>query len=568
MVKSVERSAGSSLDIVPLGGLGEFGKNMMTYRLNDSMVIVDAGIMFPGHEHAGVDLILPDTSYVDEHREALRGIVITHAHEDHIGALPYVAKRLGVPVYGTKLTMAMIRKRLDEHELVDDVELVEVTPGESFSIGAFGAELVHVTHSLADAVAVVLETPFGKILHTGDFKVDDAPPIGPPIDLKRLASLGDEGVLCMLSDSTNAEVSGRTGAESSVAAAFDELVRDAPGRVLLSCFTSSTHRIQVAIDIAATLGRKVALLGRSMVGNVQTAIDVGYLRVPAGVLWAAEDLDNVPRSKQLVITAGSQGEQLSALSQIANDTHRYVKLEPGDRVILSSRVIPGNERAVNRVVNRLFRLGADVVQQRDAHVHVSGHGSAEDLDMVLRLVKPKSFIPIHGEWRQLFHHAKLARESGVDPENVFLAEDGDVVRIHADGADGAGGAQMVDHFDLEHVLLDGSGLGLVEDCVVRDRRRLAATGVVVPMVSLSPGRRPQVSDILSRGFIENEDAEALLSEAHDVMLAAIERLSSDDAENENAIEDLLESTLRRFFRKRGIRRPVILPVVVASEEEP
>ena len=571
MVKSVERSTGSSLDIVPLGGLGEFGKNMMTYRMDDSMVVVDAGIMFPSHEHAGVDLILPDTNYIDEHRKALQGIVITHAHEDHIGALPYVAKRLGVPVYGTKLTIAMIRKRLDEHELLDDVELVEVTPGESFSIGVFGVELVHVTHSLADAVAVVLETPFGKILHTGDFKVDDAPPIGPPIDLKRLASLGNEGVVCMLSDSTNAEVSGRTGAESSVAAALDELVRDAPGRVLLSCFTSSTHRIQVAIDIAAELGRKVALLGRSMVGNVQTAIDVGYLRVPAGVLWSTEDLENVPRSKQLVITAGSQGEQLSALSQIANDTHRYVKLEPGDRVILSSRVIPGNERAVNRVVNRLFRLGADVVQQRDAHVHVSGHGSAEDLDMVLRLVKPKSFIPIHGEWRQLFHHAKLARESGIDPENVILAEDGDVVRVHADGANGAdgpGGAQVVDHFDLEHVLLDGSGLGMVEDCVVRDRRRLAATGVVVPMVSLSPGRRPQVSDILSRGFIESEDAEALLSEAHDAMLAAVEKLSSDDAENENAIEELLESTLKRFFRKRGIRRPVILPVVVTSEKEP
>ncbi|GMR23912.1 MAG: ribonuclease J [Acidobacteriota bacterium] len=561
MVKSAHRSTGSSLDIVPLGGLGEFGKNMMTYRLDETMVVVDAGIMFPGVEHAGVDFILPDTRYVDEYRKALQGIIITHAHEDHIGALPYVAKGLGVPVYGTKLTIAMIRKRLAEHDLLDDIELVEVTPGENFSIGAFGVEMVHVTHSLADAVAVVLETPFGKILHTGDFKVDDAPPVGPPIDLKRLAALGDEDVLCMLSDSTNAEVPGRTGAESSVAAAFDELVRDAPARVLLSCFTSSTHRIQVAIDTAVAHGRKVALLGRSMVGNVQTAIDVGYLRVPAGVLWATEDLDSVPRSKQLVITAGSQGEQLSALSQIANDTHRYVKLEPGDRVILSSRLIPGNERAINRVVNRLFRLGADVVQPGDAQVHVSGHGSAEDLDMVLRMVKPKSFIPIHGEWRQLFHHAKLARESGVNPDDVFLAEDGDVVRVDSDGV------RMVDHFDLEHVLLDGSGLGLVEDCVVRDRRRLAATGVVVPMVSLSPGRRPQVSDILSRGFIENEDAEALLSEAHDVMLAAIERLSENDTKNENAIEDLLESTLKRFFRKRGIRRPVILPVVVESEEE-
>lgn len=561
MVKSVERSAGSPLDIVPLGGLGEFGKNMMTYRMGDTMVIVDAGIMFPGPEHAGVDLVLPDTSYVDEYRRSLRGVIITHAHEDHIGALPHIAKRLGVPIYGTKLTIAMIRKRFGEHPHLSDIQLVEVTPGEPFRVGTFTAELVHVTHSLADAVAVILETPYGKILHTGDFKVDDAPPVGPPIDLKRLAALGDEGVLCMLSDSTNAEVSGKTGAESSVGAAIEDLVRSTRGRVLLSCFTSSTHRIQIAINVAAELGRKVALVGRSMVENVQTAIDVGYMKVPAGLMWAIEDLEKVPRAKQLVITAGSQGEQLSALSQIANDTHRHIKLEPGDRVILSSRVIPGNEKAINRVVNKLYRLGTDVVQPGDAPVHVSGHGSAEDLDMVLRLVRPKSFVPIHGEWRQLFHHAKLARESGVDTDDVLLAEDGDVVRIDD------GGAALADHFELDHVLIDGSGLGLVDDCIVRDRRRLAATGVVVPMVSLSPGRRPRISDILSRGFIENEDSEALLAEAHDVMLDAIEDLSSEDADDESTVETLLESTLKRFFRKRGIRRPVILPVVVESEEE-
>jgi ribonuclease J len=562
MVKTVERRpAGGSLDIVPLGGLGEFGMNMMTYRMDESMVVVDTGIMFPTHEHPGVDLIVPDTSYVDEHLKGVSGIVLTHAHEDHIGALPHVIERFGVPVYGTKLTLAMVRRRLIQHDLQDEVELVEITPGEQFTIGAFGAELVHVTHSLADAVAVVLETPFGKILHTGDFKVDDAPPVGPPIDLKRLAALGNEGIVCMLSDSTNAEVSGRTGAEASVGAAFETIIRDAPGRVLLSCFTSSTHRIQVAIDVAVKLGRKVALVGRSMVDNVQTAIDVGYLRVPAGVLWAVEDLGSVPNSKQLVIIAGSQGEQLSALSQIANETHRYITLDPGDRVILSSRIIPGNERSVNRVVNRLFRIGADVIQPGDAKVHVSGHGSAEDLDIVLRLVKPRSFIPIHGEWRQLFHHAKLAREAGVDSDDVFLAEDGDVVRI--DG----GGAQMVGHFETDPAMIDGSGLGLVEDCVVRDRKRLAATGVVVPMVSLTPGRQPQVSDILTRGFIDNDNAEALLSEAHDAMLAAISELSSEAADDENAIEVVVEAALKRFFRKKGVRRPVILPVVVQGEDE-
>jgi len=559
MVKTASETAGRSVEIVPLGGLGEFGMNMMTYRFGDSMVIVDTGIMFPATEHAGVDLIHPDTSYVEEHLGTLRGIVLTHAHEDHIGALPFLVGKLGVPVYGTRLTLAMVRKRLIDREV--DVELIEITPGEPFSVGAFGAEVIHVTHSLADAVAVVLDTPFGKILHTGDFKIDDAPPVGPPIDLKRLAALGDDDVVCMLSDSTNAEVSGRTPAEISVAEPLESIVRDAPGRVLLSCFTSSTHRIQIAIDIAAKLGRKVALVGRSMVDNVQTVIDVGYLRAPSGVLWATEDLDQVPTSKQLVIIAGSQGEQLSALSQIANQTHRFVTLDPGDRVVLSSRVIPGNERAVNRVVNLLGRLGAEVTLPSAAHVHVSGHGSAEDLDTVIRLVKPRSFIPIHGEWRQLFHHGKLAREAGVDSDNVCIAEDGDVVRIDGEGT------RMVDHFELEPAFVDGSGLGLVDACVVRDRRRLAATGVVVPMVSVTANGRAQVSDILTRGFIDNEGAEALLSEAHDAMLAAVAALSADEASDESAIENAVETTLKRFFRKRGVRRPVIVPVVVHGEDE-
>lgn len=561
MVKSAGETAGRSVDIVPLGGLGEFGMNMMTYRFGDSMVVVDTGIMFPATEHAGVDLIHPDTSYVEEHLATLRGIVLTHAHEDHIGALPFLVGKLGVPVYGTRLTLAMVRKRLIDRDLADDVELIEIAPGEPFSVGAFGAEVIHVTHSLADAVAVVLDTPFGKILHTGDFKIDDAPPVGPPIDLKRLAALGGEDVVCMLSDSTNAEVSGRTPAEISVAEPLEHIVRDAPGRVLLSCFTSSTHRIQIAIDVAAKLGRKVALVGRSMVENVQTVIDVGYLRAPSSVLWAIEDLDKVPTSKQLVIIAGSQGEQLSALSQIANQSHRFVTLDPADRVILSSRVIPGNERAVNRVVNLLGRLGADVTLPSAAHVHVSGHGSAEDLDTVIRLVKPRSFIPIHGEWRQLFHHGKLAREAGVDSDNVFVAEDGDVVRIDGDGT------RMADHFDLEPAYVDGSGLGLVDACVVRDRRRLAAMGVVVPMISVTANGRAQVSDILTRGFIDNEDAEALLSEAHDAMLAAIAGLSRDEASDEDAIENTVETTLKRFFRKRGVRRPVIVPVVVRGEDE-
>ena len=391
--------------------------------------------------------------------------------------------------------------------------------------------------------------------------MDEAPPVGAPIDLKRLAELGREGVLCMLSDSTNAEVAGRTGNESSVAGAIETLITEAPGRVIFSCFTSSTHRIQIALDVAAKLGRQVALVGRSMVENTQTAMDLGYIKAPAGLIRAIEELDQVPRHKQLFITAGSQGEPFSALAQVANDTHRYISVEAGDRVLLSARVIPGNTRAVNHVVNRLHRLGADVFQPGRADIHVSGHASAEDLDMVLRLVQPESFVPIHGEWRQLFHHAKIARDGGVDPDRVFLAEDGDVLRFEE------GSAAIVDHFDTERELLDSSGLGLVDDCVVRDRRRLSAAGVVVPMLSLTSKGAPVVSDILSRGFVDNEEAEAMLSEAHDIVLDAVRALSSEESRSEQAVEDLVEMTLKRFFRKKGIRRPVILPVVLEAEEE-
>ena len=562
MANSVERGpADNPLSIVPLGGLGEFGLNMMTYHCGDDFLVVDTGLMFPGPEQPGVNLVLPDTTYLEEHRGALKGIILTHAHEDHIGSLPYVLRDFEAPVYGTRLTLGMVRRRLGEHGLLDRVELREVAPGESFNVGGFGAELVHVTHSLADAVAVVLDTPAGKVLHTGDFKVDEAPPVGPPIDLKRLAELGDEGIVCMLSDSTNAEIPGHTGAENSVTEAFEDIIENAPGRVLLSCFTSSTHRVQVAIDVAARLGRKVTLVGRSMVENTNIAIDLGYIRVPQGVLFPLEDLDKLPRRKQLVVTAGSQGEALSALSQIANDTHRYVSIEPGDRVILSSRVIPGNARLVNLVVNRLYRLGADVFQPDNAPVHVSGHGSADDLAMVLRLVRPASFVPIHGEWRQLFHHAKIARENGVASDGVFLAEDGDVLRFDGDGP------AIVDHFDTVARLLDSSGLGLVDDCIIRERRRLSATGVIVPVLSLDPGGRPVVSDILTRGFIDTDDSEALLSEAHDVMLASLEELTTEEAESESGIENHVEARLKRFFRKKGIRRPVILPVVMELPEE-
>ena len=564
MVKSAqpgrsETDSGSPLQITPLGGLGEFGLNMMVFRMGDSLMLVDAGLMFPGHENPGVNLILPDTSYLDAHRSIFKGVVLTHGHEDHIGALPYLLRNHRVPVYGTRLTLGICRRRLEEHGLLGSVDLTEIAPGERFSVGSFRIELVHVTHSLADAVALAIETPYGMVLHTGDFKVDDAPPVGPPIDLKRFAELAQKGVLCLLSDSTNSEVAGRTGVESSVAPALDKILEEAKGRVLLTCFTSSTHRIQIAMDLALKHGRKVALVGRSMVENLRIATDLGYLRIPEGVLLAIEDLDQIPRGKQLVITAGSQGEPMSALSQIAAGTHRFVAIEPGDVVVLSTRVIPGNEKAVNRNVNDLFRLGAEVIHPPKAKVHVSGHGSAEDLSMMLELVKPRYFVPIHGECRQLYNHARIARESGNVKDRVFLAEDGNVLRFDAEGASVAGTVET------GQVLVDGSGLGLVDDCIVRDRRRLSAGGVIVPVVSFSASKEPEVSDILSRGFTENDDADGVLAEAHDAMLAAIRGVDSKERGSEAAIEELVETTLKRFFRKKGVRRPIILPVVLGPE---
>lgn len=550
---------GVPVEIVPLGGLGEFGLNMMAYRLADSFILVDAGLLFPSHDTPGVDLLLPDTSHVDAHASIFKGIVLTHGHEDHIGALPYLLKHYQVPVYGTPLTLGIVKRRLEEHGLLGSVDLREATHGERFELGDFRIEFVRVAHSLADSVAVVIDTPYGAIVHTGDFKIDEAPPIGPPIDMKRFAQLGREGVLCLLSDSTNAEVPGHTGTESSVEAPLEEIFEGAPGRVLVCCFASSTHRVQIVLDLAKKHGRKVLLAGRSMNDILGIASDLEYLRVPPDTLWPLEEANDLPLDKQVLLTAGSQGEPMSALSNIANGTHRHVKLAAGDRVAMSSRVIPGNERSVNRVVNQLFRLGADVYSPPGAKIHVSGHGSADDLRMLLDIVKPRHFIPIHGEWRQLYSHARLARQSEVPNERVFIAEDGDVMSFDEDGG------KLTDKIETGIRLVDATGLGLVDDCVIRDRRRLSATGILVPLVFLS-GNEPTVSDILSRGFIDSHDGEAILAEAHDLMLQTLGERSADATNTEGELEELLETTLKRFFRKKSMRRPVILPVVVSSEK--
>jgi ribonuclease J len=546
------------LEIVPLGGLGEFGLNMMAVGWEDTMIVIDTGLMFPGNELLGVDLVIPDMTYLFQNKERLKAVLLTHGHEDHIGALPYLLKEVEVPVFGTRLTLGICRHRLEEHRLADRSELRPVVPGESRSIGPFKIDFIGVSHSLADGVALAIGTPQGTVIHTGDFKFDQTPVVGEATDLHRLAEYGKGDVLALLSDSTNSERVGHTGSERDVIDAFEEVIRRTNGRIFVSCFTSSTHRIQLALDLAAQYGRKVALLGRSMSENVRTAIDLGYLKLTGDQLIRPAEISSLPRNQVLILVSGSQGEPLSALSQIAIGNHKHVSIEPGDTVILSARVIPGNERAVSRVINHLYRRGADIVHSSVASVHVSGHGSAEELKLMLNLVRPRYFIPIHGEWRQLVTHARIARDLGIPDERVLLAEDGDVIAFDHQGGRLAGKEQA------GRVIVDGSGLGDVEDIVLRDRKHLSAGGIVVPVVVINTqtGKIEAPPDIITRGFLTGDDGEQLLSEARDLVVSTLESSSLEEVTDWGLVKEKIGTELRRFFRKRTQRRPMILPIVM------
>jgi ribonuclease J len=558
-VNEPARRAAEPLEIIPLGGLGEFGLNMMAIGMGDTCFLVDVGVMFPDSELLGVDLVIPDMSYVFKNKERIKAVFLTHGHEDHIGALPYLLGEVAVPIYGTRLTLGMCRNRLEEHQLLDRVELKTVAPGDSQSIGPFQIDFIRVSHSLADSMALGIETPYGPIVHTGDFKFDQSPVVGEPIDMHRLAAFGERRVLALLSDSTNSEVSGHTGSERDVTDAFEEIISRTPNRVFVACFTSSTHRIQLAIDLAAKYGRKVALLGRSMSQNVHTALDLGYLRIPGDLLIRPAEIPKMPRDEVLVLTAGSQGEPFSALSQIAIDNHKHASIEPGDTVILSARVIPGNDRAVSRVINHLYRRGAEVIHSSVADVHVSGHGSAEELKLMLNLVRPRYFIPIHGEWRQLVSHARIAKGLGVPSERVLLAEDGDVITF-----DDRGG-RITGKEETGRVFVDGSGLGDVGDIVLRDRQHLSEGGIVIPVVSINKqsGRVETPPEIITRGFLAGEDEE-LLDEVRDLVVSTVEGSPTEEVADWGLIKDKIQTELRRFFRKRTQRRPMILPVVMES----
>jgi ribonuclease J len=542
------------LELIALGGLGEFGMNMMVVACGDTAILIDAGVMFPEPELLGVDLIIPDLRQLQQY--PIRAMVLTHGHEDHIGAVPHVLPLIDGPVYGTALTLALVEAKLgDQHEFRG--RLTRVVPRERVVVGSFTLEFLRVTHSIPDCVAVAITTPAGVVLHTGDFKIDQTPLDGEHVDLQRLAELGAAGVLVLLSDSTNVDRRGFTGSERDVIDAFEEIFTSAQGRIVVATFASSLYRVQLLLDLASQFERKVAFVGRGIVENSQIAERLGYLRIPPGVQIRDSDVRNYPSQDVVCICTGSQGEPQAALPRIAIDDHRHVKLERDDVVVFSAREIPGNEKAIGRVMNHVARRGADVIYEGKKHVHVSGHGSEEELKLMLSLVRPSYFVPIHGEYRQLARHAAIARM--VSPRSrVVLAENGDLVRVDGDGA------KIAEKRPAGRILIDGTRSGEVGDEVLRDRRHLAGDGLVVPVVVIGrqSGAVEETPDVITRGFVVDGRTEALLKEIPSLVAAAIEGASVEERTDPGLMKERIRVDLQRFFRKRSGLRPLVLPVVM------
>jgi len=553
--------ADGKLQVIPLGGLGEFGMNSMALRYADDIIVIDAGMMFPEEELLGVDIVTPDFSYLEENREHVRALLLTHGHEDHIGATPFLLSEVDVPVYGSAFTLALVERRLEEHELAGKAKLNVVKPGEKVEIGPFTIEFVHVTHSIVSAMSLVITTPVGVVIHTGDFKVDPTPMDDVLFDLHTFAEYGKRGVLLLLSDSTNVDRPGFTESERAVRPRLEALFNRTKRRLVIACFSSSVHRLQQVIDVAHEAGRKVGFLGRSMTTVTEIAHSLGLLHIPDGLLLRPQDIMQARADKVCVVISGTQGEPMSALSRVAVDNHKNLSIKPGDTVVLSSRIIPGNEKAIYRMINHISRRGADVIYgSMNPPVHVSGHASSEELKLILNLVRPRFFMPIHGDYRQLSGHAKLAehlRSSGL--EETFIVETGETLELDRKGA------RKGEKVTVGRVCIDSGTLDeVVEDVVIRDRRHLSEDGFVLPIIAFNKhtGKCEGLPEIVSRGFVSTEDGAEILQEARQVVARTLETSSSEERADWGVMKEKIRTDVRRFLSKQTSRRPLIMPVIL------
>ena len=546
------------LEITPLGGLGFFGMNMTVFRCNGQMIIVDCGMMFPDEDLLGVDIAIPDFTYIEEHRDELIAIVLTHAHEDHIGALPFLLQIINVPLYATGFTIGLLEGKLQEFGLLDKTEIHRIIPKQSFDLGPFAIEFIRVSHSLVDCVALAITTPVGVVIHTGDFKVDETPVQGDAIDLKRLTEYGDKGVLALLTDSTNVEREGRTGSEKAVIPAFDRIFSETKGRMVVSCFATSIHRLQIVIDLAAEHNRHLALLGRSMLRNVETAERLGYLDIPAGLMVSAQEAKRLPANKVCLMATGSQGEPMAALPRMAVDNHRDASITDGDTVVISARQIPGNERSISRMMNHMFKRGANVIDSGTAKIHVSGHGREGDLRIMYEAVRPKHLIPIHGETRQLYRHAQAGQRWGHQKDRIILAESGDVIELDEFGGRVAG------KVTVGRTLIDDSRTGRIHDLVIRDRKHLAYDGIVLSIAAINKisGELESAPEVVQRGLAISDENNGFLQKARIIVAETIQRSSCEERTDWALIKEKIRVELKRYIQKETGRRPMIIPVVL------
>jgi ribonuclease J len=550
--------AQDKLRIIPLGGLGEFGMNCMALRWQDDIIVIDAGLMFPEEELLGVDIVVPDISYLTENREKVRAIVLTHGHEDHIGGLPWILSELNVPVYGTEFTLAYVEGKLEEHRLLDDAELIEMLPGRRFTLGPFSIMPIRVTHSLVDCVSLAIHTPVGVVLHTGDFKIDLSSPDGKPFDLHAFAELGKQGVLCLLQDSTNVDRAGYTPSERAVRPRLDEIFSQAKKKVFFSCFSSSIHRIRIAMELAAAHGRKVAVVGRSLDNSTEIAQDLGYLDLPPGLVINPGQIREMPTNKVLVMISGTQGEPMSALSRAAVNNHKFAHIDAGDTVVLSSRIIPGNEKSIYRMIDHLERRDAKVIHDDGTQglIHVSGHGSQEELRLMINLLQPKFFVPIHGDYRHLKRHAELAGGMGI-VEKVILLEDGEILDLDKTTAVKSG------KITVGRVCIDAGGsIDVVEDIVIRDRQHISEGGIVLPIITINKrtGKVENAPEIVMRGFAVDDPT--VIQESRVVVQRTLELSSDEEKADYGVIKEKIRNDLKRYIQKSMSRRPLIMPVIL------